>query len=309
MDEYCKITAGKTIHVDSSQPFEPVQCSFDDQNQLNIDTRNNGIFIPQSVNDISTESVWKFYKNIFTEIKHCAFSEKELEKIFDYHAGFGNIAARHFEHLYYKQQFCSPLSREVKRAFNSFKKPIVLDLCCGVGMQSILFALLGATKVVAVDIDKLKLSAFRKRLDYYNSLLTKPLEIEILEADVLQQCLSKYGKFDVVYSHFGIGYLLPAEKIFEKLGVCVNSGGLILLEQANPEYILSIFLRKIPVSPRKDFIRHAARFGFEVFSLRGLASFPRPLWRIGGLMKHLDEVVCHISPLNIGLEYAFKKVI
>jgi SAM-dependent methyltransferase len=264
--------------------------------------------LPKPGSDLSVDDVRRFYRLIYRERDEADLTSAEQAKLFHPTRGFGNMAERP---AYYLQAFVKPFHRALVDIFTRFPRPRILDLCCGTGTQSLMFAALGA-EVVAVDDDPLQLATLAKRQIFHERLAGRGLAISRRQADATAADLSAFGAFDAVYSHGGIGQVLPAALVFERLGPLINPGGLLLLKNGNPA---CWWLRARGVaaldSPRAAYLAAAAAHGFAVVRARGTTVFPRPLWpTIAGIdlpLQLLDPLFASVTVLQVHLEYAFAK--
>jgi SAM-dependent methyltransferase len=253
---------------------------------------------------VSADDVWRFYRNIYVERRIAGFTPDEDTKLFRYDCGFGNMESRH---AYYKQAFTKPFHRAVQAIFKRFTRPRVLDVCCGTGMQSIFFALMGA-KVVGMDFDQAQLDTLRKREAVYSGAAGKPLGIETFQGDVKTFDFDSLGDFDVVYSHGGAGQFMTAKDLFARMGAVVKPGGLLILKNGNPE---CWWLKAAGIAPLDssygDYMREAVAHGFTVERAAGTTALPRPLW-IAELPLHwLDPLLGWVNGLQVHFEYIFRK--
>lgn len=261
--------------------------------------------IVKRLTDLSVDDVWDFYQNVYLERMLGNFSETEGEKVFDYKSGLGNMSSRC---AYYRQAYCRQLHRAVRTIFGRHEHPRVLDVCCGTGSQALLFALLGAF-VVGIDHDPGQLQAMRKRIEFYAQQFPGRVNIVTKQADVRSQPLVAFGMFDVVYSHMGIGRLLPADEVFRRASDCLGPGGLVVLKNQNPQ---CAWLRPVgihpPDSPRREYLRCADRYGFKPLVAHGTTAIPRPLWLLGDVTRFVDAALKALVVLQISIEYIFEKM-
>jgi SAM-dependent methyltransferase len=263
------------------------------------------MFIINQYEELSIRNIWKFYCNIHLECDFCRFSSEEKEKVFDYYCGFGNISSRF---AYYKQAYCRPLYRAIREIFSRSREPRILDVCCGVGTQAILFSLLGAS-VVGLDYDDAQLQIMRKRIDVYDQYLSSRLDILLHIGDVHTQDFSQFGAFDVIYSHCGVGHLLAADDVFLRVSQCLRPGGLVVLKDGNPQCLwLRAVNRRASCTSRDEYLSSAQNHGFMPLLVRGTTGVPRPLWLLGEATRLPDAVLRRFLPFDMQIEYIFEKL-
>lgn len=183
----------------------------------------------------------------------------------------------------------------------------MLDVCCGSGTQSLLFAFLGAS-VVGVDNSHEQLELFGKRIRYYETHSGKTLNIRLIKADVTIHDFQQLAKFDTIYSYIGIGQLQCAETVFEKFCGLLNSGGLLILKNGNPECKwLSFFGKPPPDSTRNEYRTVAAKYGFDVIRAEGTAGLPRQFWGITPFSLRLSRALSRFLAFQLSISYTFQK--
>jgi SAM-dependent methyltransferase len=261
--------------------------------------------LAKRLTDLSVDDIWHFYQNIYLERALGNFSADEEAKVFHYKSGFGNMSSRQ---AYYRQAYCRQLHRAVHTIFSRYEQPRILDVCCGTGMQALLFSLLGAS-VVGIDHDPGQLQALRKRMATYALYFPGRINITIQQTDVRSQSFAELGMFDVVYSHIGVGYVMSADDIFRQVSGCLGKGGLVVLKNSNPQCAwLTALGRHPPDSPRREYLRCAEQYGFKPLVVEGTTGIPRPLWFLGGLTRLPDAILKPLIILQIGIEYIFEKI-
>lgn len=253
---------------------------------------------------VSTEDVWRFYKLAAAESDQAGYSGEQLKRLLDPVSGMGRIESKT---EYFKDNYCRQVGDAVRRIFALSNRPRILDVCAGTGTQSILFALLGAD-VVSLDYHQGQLDTLRARVEFYAKNTGRSLSIAAETADVKSADFTRFGSFDAVYSHIGVGRLLTAEEIFDKIGSRIRAGGLLLLKNGNPDcFWLSAAGRTPADSSRARYRKAAARHGFEILATNGTAGLPRPLWSFGAASKLASRTLENFLPFQINIAYVFRK--
>jgi predicted RNA methylase len=92
---------------------------------------------------------WPLYQNVQQELKEGFLCDDECRYLAEYYQEVG-------------------LLRRWRKAFlmEGRQQPMIVDLGCGTGTQSIYFALKGA-RVAAIDMDETALVILRKRKEFY----------------------------------------------------------------------------------------------------------------------------------------------
>lgn len=261
-------------------------------------------YLRRPISELTADDMWAFYQVTHEEVAHPAYSELHRRRLLDYKSGMGPMLSRE---AYFKQNYCAPLRNAVAAIFSRFPNPRILDVCCGTGTQSILFALLGGT-VVGLDYHGGQLETFRQRLAFYREKFQVELPIDTFNADAKSVDFPSFGVFDAVYSHIGIGRLETAEAIFRRLGRVLRPGGLLILKNGNPQCLWLRAVGRASCDDRRgEYLRCAKANGFEVIRATGTAGLPRPLWRFGTVSRALDGVFRPFTQLQLSIEYIFRK--
>ena len=110
-------------------------------------------------------------------------------------------------------------------------KPVrVLDAGCGLGTESILFALLGAN-VVGIDIARERIVIAQKRLAYYEDIFGRMLPVSFRLQNILT--FSDDEKFDIVWNSQSISHIHPAEMYFRLVYNSLKNGGHFVIYESN----------------------------------------------------------------------------
>ena len=264
----------------------------------------NTLYNPSLKTTLNEKDIWRFYNNVFVEKELCNFSLEEKNALFHYQDGFGNMS---IDSNYYRQHYTFPMYRAMKQIRKKFKKPKIIDLCCGTGMQSILFANFGGI-VLGVDNSNLQLSTAKKRVKFYQKQFQKSLNISFKILDARYCDFADYGKFDIAYSHIGIDQLDSANGILGRLSKCVKRGGLVILKNGNPQALWHTLRgRKLKVESLSHYVVAAKQNDFKVVYKNGTTAFPRYFWRFGKLIHPFDRVLKDNIFFSMAFELCLEK--
>ena len=261
------------------------------------------LFLPSGQIPPSIDEIWRFYLNAHLEPELFGLDKADVARLFDYYCGYGNLDRNP---AYFRHQFCAPLRRAVEAAFASAERPRVLDLCCGVGTPTLLFALLGAS-VVAVDYELGQLATLERRAAGYGKAAGRRLAIDLHRADLKTAPFTEFGRFDAIYSHFGVDQLDTADGILDRAAPVLSPGGSLILKAMNPEGLWCVVSgRRPPVEPRGAFVRAAQNHGFRVMRATG-TGLPRPLWKPARFAAAASTWLVDAISLNTAVEYVFQR--
>lgn len=179
----------------------------------------------------------------------------------------------------------------------------VLDLGCGLGMQSIIFAALGC-RVLGLDLDEAAIELTAKRVAYYERILDRPLAVELLQADFAKVDTAPWaGTFDSMFSMSAFSHITPLRNTVQQTATMLQPTARVYVWDINPAWLFVRRLRRaerhLP-SPR----RVAAAFqehGFRVDLLKGGTAIPYAMWQLApleGFVKAANKVARRFSRLS-----------
>jgi len=260
------------------------------------------LFLPSGQVPPSVDDIWRFYRNAYLEPDLFGLQEADVARLFDYYCGYGNLDRNP---AYFRHQFCVPMRRAIEAAFAPTARPRLLDLCCGVGTPSLLFALLGAT-VTAVDFDLGQLATLKRRIAGYAEAIGRGLHIDLRQTDLKSTPFADFGRFDVIYSHFGVDQLDNADGILRRAADALRPGGRLILKAMNPQGLWSLAPgSRPPVDPCGAFLQAARAHGFQVVRAGG-TGLPRAVWNVPRLAAAVSARLAQTMSLNTAIEYIFQ---
>lgn len=251
--------------------------------------------------DISIETraenvVERAYEMLSEEIHSPLYTREEIDLLKDevyYYGRFLNPKTR-------KYAVCTML-RNISKAISYFglenrNEVSVIDLGCGLGMQSIIFASFGA-KVLGIDKQERCISLCQKRKGYYQDLWRKDLDIDFLQSD-----FSKFdphglkNKYDGLFSMSAFVYIQPLHETVSRISSILKERSRLFIYDKNPEYLFMNSLKKSSAalpSPR-DVGREFQGHGFSIDFITGGCSIPRYFWTIDpfiGIVSVLNDLM------------------
>jgi SAM-dependent methyltransferase len=248
----------------------------------------SNIFLPP-IDFFSTDDVFKWYCNFLKEIEILPLSESEIDyidtnpydsavlKYYKYlDHDVENIGISEYFRLHFSDTFFQSLDFFIEDGHNN----TILDLGCGLGSQSIFFALQGM-HVIAIDIDKIALGIFRKRIILYENLLGFKLNIDIIEKNAFDFPLKSIDQIDAIYSMFAFNIMQPSSVLLDRLlehtldncKICILDGNNSLLIN-----FLTYFKRSDAWSP-VQFEKELIKRGFVINSHYSGIAIPLRFWR------------------------------
>jgi len=117
------------------------------------------------------------------------------------------------------------------RRIQSTKPPLrILDAGCGLGTESILFAMLGAW-VVGVDLWEENLRVARNRARYWEQISGNRLSLQFLRTNLLRYRPTQ--RFDLVYAREAISHIHPIDTFLQIAYEQLNPGGDLVICDSN----------------------------------------------------------------------------
>ena len=167
------------------------------------------IYLP----DINTKRhsehlIWKWYQNIEIELKTVLDGQRLNNYLESYYREAGLLTA--WRRPFFKHHFARTFADAANHILAAHSKPLILDLGCGSGTQSLWFAIMGA-EVIAVDMDDKALQLFEIRKIFYEKLLGRKLSIEIHESDIFKFNFYTTQFFNGIYSMFAFNMMQPSK--------------------------------------------------------------------------------------------------
>jgi 2-polyprenyl-3-methyl-5-hydroxy-6-metoxy-1,4-benzoquinol methylase len=183
----------------------------------------------------------------------------------------------------------------------------IFDLGCGLGMQSLIFASLGAT-VVGVDVRDESIQLCRKRKAYYERELGRELDVEFHGCDFTRANVADFDPpFDALFSMSAFSYVKPLDQTARRVSQLLSADGRVFLYEENAAFALDRWKRSETLPTPAEVERALAGEGFRTEVLRGAGSIPRGLWRVPALNETM--LVPANEVLRRSLRLSFKYVL
>lgn len=157
----------------------------------------------------------------------------------------------------------------------------ILDAGCGYGTESLLFSLF-PVEVWGIDLVPERIALARSRIDFFQSLSKRPLEVTFVNANIFR-FLENAPPFDIIWAMESISHIYPPEKFFQICRQKISDDGKLIISDPNRlnplALIRSMKIRgSIVHKPHKKFLdpetRQPADVGqekiFNIFRIRKL---------------------------------------
>ncbi len=216
--------------------------SFQENKVMMAEDKLKEVFIPKISKNINRENIFHYLQNLEIEIDEGLFSQKELLLLQDALYGKYLDSKRRPFFMYH---FLPLWEQAIKALFKDTDKPKVIELGCGTGTSSLLFALLGAEVIgIELDADLVGICNKRKRFYQKNKGL---LNIEFYQANTLEFPFQNHAPVDAFFSLFAFNLMKPPHILLERMIPTLKKGGKILIIDGNSA---SLYSRILPSRKR-----------------------------------------------------------
>jgi 2-polyprenyl-3-methyl-5-hydroxy-6-metoxy-1,4-benzoquinol methylase len=159
----------------------------------------------------------------------------------------------------------------------------VVDVGCGLGMQSLILASLGAS-VIGIDVREESIVLCRKRQAYYERELGTRLDLEFRHEDFSTIRRANFGhRCDALFSMSAFSYIKPLHRAASNASRLLEDNARVFLYEQNALNALDGLKRTEPIPSPHDVAAVFEREGFRTELLQGAGSLPSFLWRVPAL--------------------------
>jgi SAM-dependent methyltransferase len=248
----------------------------------------NEFYVPELQNEsrIFEPQIWRWFNNIPIEFEEL-FTQSEKEALLKYfettkllkYYKKENGSLKWWRRSFFRHHFSLNLTEAVNYLFSTAQRPKILDLGCGIGTQSILYAMLGA-EVISVDLDPLALSLLKRRQQFYQQACERELNITIYKANALEFDYSTTSPLDGVFSMFAFNMMQPSTELLKKITLALRPGGRLVIFDGNRcNCVQKVFPGRCgnTLSPIQ-LSRQLRYLGFTIAEHKGGIAIPPLIW-------------------------------
>lgn len=232
------------------------------------------------------ELIHSLYRQLHSEVT--AYSDVEAELLRDSHLYYGRYldprTRAHFEDV------VIPKVAQGLEFLTCSSGRRVLDLGCGLGMQSIALALMGHD-VVGLDIRQSSVDLCRRRVEYFEELLDRPLSLRF-ECRDFNRFATERWEFDFLFSMSAFSYIPPFEDTVANIGQLLksNDAKVFLFEENSSHLVRRLSGRSEKVPQPDAVIEQFSHQGFEPRMLAGAGGVPKSCFK-SNAMRSLAKCV------------------
>lgn len=237
------------------------------------------IHIPAPARVPSETEIWQWYLNVEQELSALDLTSAESACVRDYYVEAGLFRSE--RRRFFRRHYARTVAEAIRFLFQGRERPVILDLGCGMGTQSLLFALLGA-RVVGLDLDQTALAVLNKRQALYERLSGRALSVECKATDTLQFDYSTAGPIDGVFSMFAFNMMQPSGALVDRmLAGCAADVRICILDGNNRSWLARFVpSRRRSVWSPAEFAGELRSRRFSIANHRGGVSLPPALWNL-----------------------------
>jgi len=250
------------------------------------------LFRPESPQGFSVVDVERYFANSSIEWRKIPFSDSERNLL-------ESVMLREFldtrTRPFFLYHFGPLIEKAVSVFFRHGTRPCILELGCGSGSVSILFALLGA-KVVGIDLEADLISACEKRRAFYERHFGS-LDLLFCRANAFEFQYSRVGPVDGIYSLFAFNTMQPSAKLLARVLPALKPGGKLVVSDGNRQSLYNRLFRPrrvlTPHQMESELIANGCRVVETLFDcvVPPAACRIRPAFQVGlkleGLLKRV----------------------
>ncbi len=257
---------------------------------LKADKVERVILVAPSDSASNLETVQRFYLALLDEFENADYTDAERALLADERLYYGRYLNPRLRN-YFEQTVIPQVAQGVTFLMADGRAPRILDLGCGLGMQSIILASMGA-RVVGLDVREEAVELCKKRKAYHERMLGTRLDIEFVQRNFLETSPDDFrSRFDAVFSMAAFASMRPLDRTAHLISAVLKDDAKILIYEKNSDHPLHQ-LRNSPEPSPATVTEAFNREGFDRAFLEGGCALPGPFWKFA----RLNESV--VAPAN-----------
>tara|TARA_R110000782_G_scaffold82993_6_gene163027 strand:+ start:1036 stop:1887 length:852 start_codon:yes stop_codon:yes gene_type:complete len=253
--------------------------------------------------ETATQFVSQIYSVMLDEVDDAQYSSAELEMMRDtvmYYGRYLKPGTRY----YFEQTVIPPIAAAVNYV-TANGPATVLDLGCGLGMQSIIFALAGC-RVIAVDIRPSCIALCNKRKQYFEERFGQKLDIEFLCENFAEfSSADRESSIDAVFSMSAFSYILPLQDTVKKLSKLSRPDARVFLFEENIDHFYAALFRRRNIPGPRAVKEAFEAEGFAGGTPAGTCAIPKQVWSITA-MRPIISMLDRVLRKSIRLAFSYK---
>lgn len=226
----------------------------------------------------SKDDIWIWYHNVQLELSAKYLDASQQAYLSAYYNEAGLL--RKWRRVFFRRHYAETFWQGLTFLLDGKHQPLILDLGCGTGTQSLAFALYGA-HVVALDLDTAALDVLERRKRFYEEKAGKALNITSYTANVLNFDFSQIPPIDGLYSLFAFNLMQPTAALLGRLAPRLASQARIVIQDGNSlSWLSHLPGRRRQVLSPLELDQMLTGLEFTRIILEGGISIPPPAWAV-----------------------------
>ena len=185
-------------------------------------------FIPNSPNKIRRKDIFHYLQNLEVEIDRGLFSENELLLLQE--ALYGKFLDR-TRRPFFLYHFLPLWMNSVQTLFRDCANPKIIELGCGTGASSLLFAMLGA-QVIGIEMNADLVGICNKRKRFYENYFGN-INAKFYQGNTFDFPFEEHPHVDGYFSLFAFNLMIPAYLLLARMIPSLKNGGKIMIIDGN----------------------------------------------------------------------------
>ncbi|MCD6361185.1 MAG: class I SAM-dependent methyltransferase [Armatimonadetes bacterium] len=235
-------------------------------------------FIPNNSKKLQKDDVFRYLQNLELEIEQGLFTENEILLLLQ-DALYGRFLYNS-RRPFFLYHFLPLWMNSVQTLFRDCPNPKIIELGCGTGTSSLLFAILGA-RVIGVELNVDLVEICNKRKRFYERYVGD-LKAEFYQANTFDFPFEEHAPVDSFFSLFAFNLMKPADLLLARMMPALKKGGHIMIIDGN---VNNIYSHIIPSRRRPGVLsppmmkRELERLGCRVVKLETHCGIPPLIFR------------------------------
>lgn len=255
---------------------------------------------PSSAN---IETIHNFYTLLLNEVEQAGYNEQEKALLANRRSYYGRYLHPPLR-PYFVETVIPHIAHVIPFLVTGQSQPYIFDLGCGLGMQSIIFASLGA-RVVGMDVRGESIALCHKRKAYYEKQLNRELEIQFIHRDFLSSDPAEFDtRFDSLFSMAAFSCIRPLEQTAKLVSAILKQDAKIYLYEKNSDHLLNK-VRSSPEPSPQSTVKAFEEEGFIRRFLYGACALPSPFWQFPSLNQSLVHPVNRMLKKSLPLSFNY----
>lgn len=197
------------------------------------------LFIPSNPKSLKQTDVFRYLQNLELEIARRLFSQSELLLLLQ-DALYGKFLDKK-RRPFFLYHFLPLWENTINKLFEDNAHPKIIELGCGTGTSSLLFALLGA-EVIGIDLNRTLIEICQKRKQFYEKHIGRDINACFHNANAFNFPFENHAAVDAFFSLFAFNLMKPPDILLARLVPSLRNGGKMIISDGNQSSLYSCLI-------------------------------------------------------------------